>query len=121
MKKVSIITVIALLFLVVIFADTDIVDFQSPVVNTEFSDSICFQCYEDSILLIIADVYRNIAMIDSISRRVYQNTQTIIENNRTIDAILYNCSVPDTVYIQPREAVRDTVVRDIQVRRRIND
>jgi len=117
MKRISIITIIALLFLVVLFADTEIRDIRSPVINTELTDSICFQCYEDSIMLIIADIHRSIAMIDSISRRVYQNTQTIIENNRTIDAILDNCSVPDTIFVQPREAVRDTVVREIQIRR----
>ena len=74
-------------------------------------DTVCLRCYVDSIAFILRTVKKNMAKIDSLSDRVQQNAQKIVENNRAIDIILHACA-PDTVYVvrEVSRAVKDTAI-----------
>ena len=97
------------------------VDAEQPAVDVpENPDSVCLQCIDDSISLIIKSVKRDIAKIDSISRRVRNNTRKISENNRAICVILDNCGEQDAITAPAQVAIPKDSVRifDIEVKKK---
>ena len=87
-------------------------------------DTFCIKCYDDSIAMIVNSVKRDVAKMDSISRRIQINTKKIVENNRAIIVILNNCNEHDsTATLDPVSVPvavfeNDTVQRDFSIESR---
>ena len=131
MKRISMFVVISLMFATI--NDSKIAGFkdskngnwnprilQSLDLGTENKpDTLCLKCMEDSIVMTLSVVMRDVAKLDSISRRVRMNTLKITENNQTIHLILTDCATAgkDSA-VQPLndstvQAFQDTTIQEL--------
>ena len=130
MKQISAAVMILMILMLLsgtgIYTAVDDFTVTSPdTIILQRQDTLCFQCLTDSIMMMIHSVKKDVAKIDSISRRVRSNTREIAENNQKIYLILNNCAnqhtVPEVPTVPP--TTTDTIKKNysIEVKRKSND